>query len=167
MTSTYQQSTAETAQDLRSALARHFPGVKFFVRSKRYAGGSSIRVRWTDGPQQWAVDCVADKFAGADFDGMQDLKTHRPNGRGADYVFCDRDISEAMRAVIAEKFAALFGYSIDATRDYADRIAHRMAQCWNGLSGTWHVAASFPNRGELADDNHLRMICGPEAWVSP
>src|SRR5262249_54719729 len=96
---------AESAKLLRVALARRFPGIKFSVRSHTYSGGASIRVGWTDGPRRRDVESVAQRFAGADFDGMQDLKTYHssifvgPNGPrevnfGSDFVFCNREVSD-------------------------------------------------------------------------
>lgn len=106
---------AETAKLLRASLKRTFPGVKFGVRSKSYSGGASIRVSWVNGPKIADVDRVCCRFSGADFDGMQDLKTYHNsilvddtgNPRrvhfGADFIFCDRDESPTLRdAVIAK-----------------------------------------------------------------
>jgi len=45
------ESTADTAKRVRKALKHYFPAVKFSVHSKVYSGGSSIDVRWTDGPR--------------------------------------------------------------------------------------------------------------------
>lgn len=69
-------SCAETAKLVREALKREFPGQKFSVRSSTYANGASIDVGWFDGPTGSAVDKVVGIFAGADFDGMIDLKTY-------------------------------------------------------------------------------------------
>lgn len=69
-------SCAETAKLVRKALKLAFPGQKFSVRSDSYAGGASIAVHWTDGPTTQQVDKVIQVYAGADFDGMIDLKTH-------------------------------------------------------------------------------------------
>lgn len=69
-------SCAETAKLLRAALKKAFPGVKFSVRSDVYAGGASIRVRWTDGPSKKAVEAVAKPYAGGGFDGMIDMAYH-------------------------------------------------------------------------------------------
>lgn len=69
-------SCAETAKLIRPALKRAFPGVKFSVRSDTYANGASIHVSWVDGPRAADVEKVAGIFAGADFDGSIDLKTH-------------------------------------------------------------------------------------------
>jgi Large polyvalent protein associated domain 29 len=96
---------AETAKLLRAQLKRDFPGQKFSVRSDTYAGGASIRVRWTDGPKRADVDKVCQLYAGASFDGMIDLKSYHTSWLrdeegepqevhfGADFVFTDRDVS--------------------------------------------------------------------------
>ena len=66
--------TADVAKLVRKHLKKEFPGVTFSVRSSRYAGGSSVDVRWTDGPTQNAVDAIVAPFSGAKFDGMIDLQ---------------------------------------------------------------------------------------------
>lgn len=93
-------SVADTAKELRKALKEAFPTIKFYVRSKSYAGGASIRVMWQDGPTEAEAEKITDKFEGATFDGMQDLKSHKDhevNGEkvswGSDYVFCERSFS--------------------------------------------------------------------------
>lgn len=72
-TDTVYLSTADTAKLIRTALRAAFPGVTFRVRSKVYSGGSSITVRWTDGPSPRAVKAITDPFSGKDFDGMIDM----------------------------------------------------------------------------------------------
>jgi hypothetical protein len=67
-------SCAETAKLIRAALKKAFPGVKFSVRSSTYSMGASIDVGWTDGPCAKAVEAVTGCYAGANFDGMIDLK---------------------------------------------------------------------------------------------
>jgi hypothetical protein len=93
-------TVADTAKELRKALKEAFPTIKFSVRSKSYAGGASIRVIWQDGPTEAEAQKITDKFEGAKFDGMEDLKSyqyHEVNGErvswGADYVFCERSFS--------------------------------------------------------------------------
>lgn len=56
---TQYMTTAETAKMVRRALGEAFPGVKFSVRSKTYAGGSSIDVYWMDGPNARMVETGA------------------------------------------------------------------------------------------------------------
>lgn len=69
--------TAEQAKLIRAALKREFPGQKFSVRIDRYAGGSSVRVSWTDGPTESQVEAVAKVYEGGGFDGMIDLAYSR------------------------------------------------------------------------------------------
>src|ERR1700722_15654415 len=65
-------STTDTAKLVRAALKKAFaspyPGVRFSVRSDKYAGGASVNVTWTDGPQIDAVDAVVKPYSGAGFD---------------------------------------------------------------------------------------------------
>ena len=65
--------TADQAKLIRQALKKAFPGVKFSVRTSRYAGGSSVHVGWTDGPTSSQVEAVAGAYKGGGFDGMIDL----------------------------------------------------------------------------------------------
>jgi hypothetical protein len=102
-------SAAATANLVRQALRREFPGTGFAVRPHRYDGGAAVSVRWTAGPQREAVDKVVQPYAGADFDSMAECKIDRfawlnPDGRtsasgargaqlvrfGADYIFTER-----------------------------------------------------------------------------
>jgi len=76
MNETRYLTCAETAKLVRKALKREFPGVKFSVRSKTYAGGASISIHWTDGPTEKAVRGITDSYASADFDGMIDMQTY-------------------------------------------------------------------------------------------
>ena len=121
-------SCADTAKIIRAALKKNWPHVKFSVRSKTYSMGASIDVSWTDGPAVPLVDKVVRPYAGATFDGMQDLKEYHsavlhadgtasepdgaplPHGArivhfGADFVFTQRRLSPelAARAVASAK----------------------------------------------------------------
>lgn len=119
MTTITRLSTAETAKLLRAELKRVFPTTKFSVRSHVYSMGSSIYVRWEDGPTPAQVREVSQRFRGADFDGMQDLKTYRGpqtiNGEryemGADYVFEERSLSPELAAYVAAQVNEKWGTS--------------------------------------------------------
>lgn len=63
---------AETAALVRQALKEAFPRTRFSVRSRRFAGGSSVDVAWTDGPAVAQVEAVVDRFEGRRFDGATD-----------------------------------------------------------------------------------------------
>lgn len=83
--------TAEAAKMLRPQLKKAFPSVKFSVRISRYAGGSAIDVRWTDGPTDDQVSAVCAGFRGNRFDGMDDLEY------GADSWHCVKHGARAAR----------------------------------------------------------------------
>lgn len=104
MSDTIYESAAQTAKRVRKILKDKFPGFKFSVRSHTYSGGSSVHVGWTDGPLSEQVSAAVKWLEGADFDGMQDLKTSNPplvlmeDGsmkyvNGADFIFCERRLS--------------------------------------------------------------------------
>lgn len=77
MNGTRQVDVTETARLLRKRLKREFPGTKFSIQSKRYAGGASIRVHWQDGPLGPEVKAVTGQYEGAGFDAMIDMKYQR------------------------------------------------------------------------------------------
>jgi hypothetical protein len=66
-------STTETAKLIREALAKKYPLIKFSVRSRSYAGGSSIDVSWTFGPTINEVDQYLGPYESRGFDGSIDL----------------------------------------------------------------------------------------------
>lgn len=72
--STFYIGSTDTAKLIRAQLKAKFPGTKFSVRTDKYSGGSSIRIRWTDGPTDAMVSAVVGAFNGSGFDGMTDYK---------------------------------------------------------------------------------------------
>lgn len=64
------------AKNIRRELGRAFPGITFSVKSKRYSGGNSIDVYWTDGPNGHQVDVIINKYSAGNFDGMTDSYTY-------------------------------------------------------------------------------------------
>ena len=124
-------STTDTAKLIRRALKEAFPEIKFSVVSEKYSGGSSIRVRWTDGPSLKQVQAIAGTFQGGSFDGMTDCQGYRrhlmdgrPVAFGGTFVFCHREVSadklSEAAAIIAKVpqdrrigFAERFGLSFE------------------------------------------------------
>lgn len=143
-------SCAETAKLVRQALKAEFPGVKFSVRSSTYSGGASIDVRWADGPTHAQVRATTQLYAGATFDGMQDLKSyHRsllagPDGEvrevhfGADFIFESRDISDELRDYLVAHVSS-------------DRRCKGPAQCAFCFGGA--------DEGYVAGENFQRFAC--------
>ena len=163
-TTTEYLSVTDTARLLRAALKAEFPGVKFSVRSDRYAGGASIRVYWTDGPTDDAVSATAGLYQGATFDGMQDLKEYHasllagPDGTvrevhfGADFVFTERSFSPAFLAA-AESFITAQGRRGRLT------TPERCAGCGNWMaaeSQCWAVRGRYGR--EFVDDPRCGAI---------
>lgn len=86
-------SCAETAKLIRAQLKKHFPGSKFYVRSKTYSGGASIDIDYVDGAPLDQVERIAKSFEGADFDGMIDLKSYNESYLMPDGSALPADIS--------------------------------------------------------------------------
>lgn len=92
-------SATDTAKMIRAALRDAFPGTKFSVITDKYAGGASIRVRYSDiNVAGKDVRAITDNFESAQFDGMTDstsYKTSQVNGEtiysGANYVFVSNE----------------------------------------------------------------------------
>lgn len=108
--------TAEVAKLIRADLKRGFPDYKFSVRSRRYAGGSSIDVEWRDGPTEKQVESLVGKYKGSTFDGMIDLRSYHDsdlNGEsvhfGNGHLFCKRSYSPEFLKAAAIKVAAYWG----------------------------------------------------------
>lgn len=100
---------AELAAIIRRDLKAAFAGVKFSVTSSRYSGGSSVRVRWTDGPLAADVEATIGQYKAEGFDGMTDSRTNSgpvllADGRLArihSFIFCNRSTSPALEARVA------------------------------------------------------------------
>jgi hypothetical protein len=70
-------TVTETAKLVRKDLKAAFPATKFGVTCDKYAGGASIRVKWTDGPTVPQVDAVIGIYESRGFDGMVDYEYHK------------------------------------------------------------------------------------------
>lgn len=122
-------STTDTAKLLRTMLKATYPATKFSVCSRSYSMGSSIDVSWTDGPTKTAVDALVQPIAGADFNGMEDIKEYRGaitvDGEqvhsGCDFIFAQRTLSDAAWLLVATHVAAKFNVPVPA-RDGAERV---------------------------------------------
>lgn len=124
-------SATDTAKLMRKALKAAFPGQRFSVRTDLYAGGASINVQWTDGAPRCSVEKVAQRFAGATFDGMTDCKNHHASELdgervhyGADFVFCRRDHSPELLTEVAGQVAARLGVPAPEIRTHDDGSAY-------------------------------------------
>ncbi|MDF7815478.1 MULTISPECIES: LPD29 domain-containing protein [Hymenobacter] len=101
-------TTAGTAQLIREALKKAFPGVKFSVTSEVYANGSSVDIRYTDGPSAAQVKEVYAPFISGTYNSLEDMYEYKedttsvaPSGEllrlsyGAKYIQSHRRYSAA------------------------------------------------------------------------
>lgn len=79
-------TTADTAKMIRSALKAAFPTVTFSVKSIETTLDSTVRIKWTAGPEVAAVRAVVDQYQGADFNSDIDMRVSRGVVTGADYI---------------------------------------------------------------------------------
>jgi hypothetical protein len=106
---------ALAAANIRRELRRAFPGVKFSIKSKTYAGGDSVHIHWQDGPPSDKVGEIANKYQYGYFDGMEDLYHYSGDSSWTDtfgsakYVLCYRSLSEAVQ----RKAAVEWNYDYD------------------------------------------------------
>ena len=137
-------SVTDTAKLVRKALKGAFPGTKFSVRSEKYAGGASIHVGWTDGPTTREVDKVVGVFAGADFDGMVDLKVYAEH-----WLHPDGTVTLARRPGTNGSFAELIGDPIGPEAQLV-RFGADFVQTQRRISDEWkeEILAEF---AELLD----------------
>ena len=113
-------SITETNKLMRKVLKESFPGVKFSVRGKSYAGGGSTNIDWTDGPSSKQVESLISVFEGSYFDGMIDYKGSRYawlDGREvsfmADFIFCNRNDSPELEQRIAKRLIDKYDFDKD------------------------------------------------------
>ena len=96
----------DTAKRIRKALKAHFSGVKFSVKTETYSMGSSVTIRYTDGPALSTVKAITDHFASYNGDLDHDQEKERGyffEGKhyyGAKFVKVYRDRSEGRKEII-------------------------------------------------------------------
>lgn len=113
--------SAETAKLMRKQFKANFSGTKFSVRTRRYAGGSSIDVTWTDGPTVDQVEQICSLYRNASFDGMTDSYNYwtslvaDESGEVEEvrfapkFIFTRREISDDFIAHLCEELPELRG----------------------------------------------------------
>jgi len=108
---------AAVAKMVREVLKQKFAGVKFSVKTAKYSGGSSITVKWVDGPTKKQVEKEVGNMHGAEFDGMQDLKEYNGSPFGNDYIFCERNYSIGFLTAQAQRIAKEWGRACPKVED--------------------------------------------------
>lgn len=96
---------AEAAKMIRKELKQAFPSTKFSVKSKTYAGGSSVDVSWENGPTQASVRLIVIKYQYGHFNPMTDCFEFTNSGDDIPqvmYVQTYRVISECIQQEMLE-----------------------------------------------------------------
>lgn len=128
-------SLIAAAKNIRIELKAAFPKTTFSVKSRRFSGGDSIDVCWTDGPTSDQVDAIINRYAAGSFDGMTDSYTYDHSAwtdafGDAKYVHSSRKHSDAAiasctRTVFARYSGNLVGMAVPAVDDF------KMGRLWS------------------------------------
>lgn len=100
---------AATAAAIRDELRKVFPNVKFAVRSKKFAGGDSVDIDYTDGPVTELVEFYTDKYQNSHSDYTGDYWDYTGidpalGVPGAKFVMVQRDTSDGHRAELKKLY---------------------------------------------------------------
>lgn len=169
-------TTAETAKLVRKALVKAFPSYTFRVRSDVYAGGSSIRVSWYDGPPEPVVESVVKCYAGGRFDGMIDMAynvQHWLEPDGTAYL-ADSPGTQGSRGIDPEYIgdpqspnARLVYFGADYV--FADRHltpeAEALIKRKTAETRPWYADADEYERGRLEHEVGRRWLFPPTEYV--
>lgn len=110
------------AANIRTELKAAFPGIKFSVKTRNYAGGCSIDVEWQDGPTGSLVEAITNKYQEGHFNGMEDIYESNRNNvftpvfGGAKYVGTTRSYSREFLEAVATKTARKWGQPVPTVR---------------------------------------------------
>lgn len=165
-------SPTETAAEIRKVLAAEFPGTKFSVKTRKYAGGSSVDVYYWDGPAYDAVKRAIGCMHGASFDGMTDSTSHHTsehNGQkvrwGADYLSVYRNLTREPVEAAAAETNRLFGAELLTVSGSDSWGWSASANCAPGVDWPDALSAERRNRARLAATN-LDTGDTEEGWWS-
>ncbi|MCY1533753.1 Large polyvalent protein associated domain 30 [compost metagenome] len=159
------------AANMRAALRKAFPKVKFSVRKSHYG---SVSVSWTDRPTETAVDAIVKRHKGGYFDDMEDIYKHEKTPfvavfGGAEDVWTRREYSaNLIERAIGAVFERYSGNLADIERPAAaafqggelcyvdvpqlgERVTHQLSDA--GLTTALEMERrqqSEPNRPDLS-----------------
>ena len=118
---------ALTANLIKKRLAALYPRVKFSVTSDTFSMGSSVDIKWTDGPSYETINAITKQYQYGNFDGMTDSYNYTGidpalGCKGAKYVHCNRSVSPEYQAQIAVKAEEHYGKLDPADFGYRDKL---------------------------------------------
>lgn len=149
---------ARAAKNMRMQLKGAFPGVKFSIKSRSFAGGDSVDVSWVLGPTTGEVDAIIGRYEPGSFNGMEDIYEY------------DRDaVRSAFRAVMG---ATKYAHSQrEIPQELRERVEADLRACVTGVAEhEWyrHVSTALDVSfvgGEYDGLDNSQMIGWPVAKV--
>jgi hypothetical protein len=114
---------AATAKAIKQELKMAFPDIKFSVNSDSFAGGDSVRIKWTDGPTDKSVHEITSKYQYGHFNGMEDIYEYSnriENLPQTKYIQTSRYISDEKKEIYRKLLAQEYGREIFTDNDYLD-----------------------------------------------
>jgi hypothetical protein len=171
----------QAAKLARAWLKKEFPGIKFSVRSDKYAGGSSMRVAWEDGPTDAEVAAVVAPLEGKGFDGSIDYAYFKttwlnPDGSAARAVNRGSDVCggqyerEEYDAPHPDAIKVCFGCYVFCERSYSieflQRQLDRRAAEWSDeLTDAIKSGKVYVHEGGWIDGAGSIWMNGPQTWA--
>lgn len=91
----------ESKKELKAALQKEFPGIKFSLRKRYY---DTLDIEFTDTETtQMAVQDFTRSYNGKSFDGMTDSEDYHNTGLAFGYIFVTRQISDTKKREVFQK----------------------------------------------------------------
>lgn len=139
------------AQNIRRELARAFPGIKFSVRSKTFAGGDSIDIDWYDGVTTKEVEAITNKYNDHETDYTGDFRdptNHVFNNifGGAKYVIENRHMSKETEQALMPWANEMY----QSQNCFAERACGRENLIWTLVS-----SYSIPANAKVTGAKHI------------
>lgn len=140
-------SAVETAKRLRVELRRAFPETVFSVRCASFAGGSSLDVRYTDGPARDAVEPLVYAYGGRGFDGMTDSTYYN-----------DGNLRLTEQGPVSYSCSAFLNVHRDLSAAALLAIAQLLDKDWDTVLGPRYIN---PREHDVMDLRNLDALTAP------
>ena len=137
---------AQAAKAIKKELKERWPNVNWRIRSSIFSGGTSVYIRWIDGPTQDEVRQIVGKYQYGYFDGMEDLYkiTNRRNDiPQVKYVQLERELSPQYVIELCRKW----GYTPKADEIHqTNEELFKSHKVWTYYNLAWLIERSTSRR---------------------
>lgn len=107
---------ALTAKAIKNELKGLYSNVTFKITSKNYAGGDSVRISWTDGPEEKEIESLVKRYQYGNFDASTDYYDINNSIDGlpqVKYVFTSKSYSYEKALEYCSKIKNKYGIEIE------------------------------------------------------